>query len=408
VAPPPPLMPGHYVRATMMSRRMEFLGFAAARADLASANQEAVLKEWNEHATIADTGRRMRVWTEARRREDNMGFSRPSVPASNSKVLQRAKRAHIKHQCAEMLDLDQNIEDNATYMTSLREGAASMTLDLRAIMRWAAPGVWNSARSNFVPGKTVTTGQRASIVKMAAMLVERPLMRHEMFCMLEILDGPGNMEEKWTSVESAEWEPEAEDVLQRTAVWHGKTHRILREKVTPDTLPALKKELVRRSKPGYILPEKVAGSENLRSVEKEWEFVFMEQVTQHVMQPEARQVARLMCGKTKHLTAERHKEIRTALRGTDLHEAAKNSAFCRMMLGRPPLSPTLEWPDEFDEYDMVNMEADGVCHTVQAAALQSVLEEVMQGAGDGKDKHPHRVRVQDLRILPGPKNTGSM
>jgi hypothetical protein len=177
----------------------------------------------------------------------------------------------------------------------------------------------------------------------------------------------------------------------------------LREKVTPDTLPALKKELVRRSKPGYILPEKVAGSENLRSVEKEWEFVFMEQVTQHVMQPEARQVARLMCGKTKHLTAERHKEIRTALRGTDLHEAAKNSAFCRMMLGRPPLSPTLEWPDEFDEYDMVNMEADGVCHTVQAAALQSVLEEVMQGAGDGKDKHPHRVRVQDLRILPGPK-----
>ena len=130
----------------------------------------------------------------------------------------------------------------------------------------------------------------------------------------------------------------------------------------------------------------------------------MDQVTQHVMQPEVRQAARLMCGKTKPITPERHKEIRTALRGTDLHEAAKNSAFCRMMLGRAPLSPALEWPDEFDEYDMVSMEANGVHHTVQPAALQSVLEEAMKGAGDHKDKHPHKVRVQDLRILPGPKS----
>ena len=244
---------------------MEFLSFAAARADLAAANQDAVLKEWNEHATLADTGRRMRVWAEARRREDNMGFCRPSPPASTSKVLQRAKRAQVKLQSNELLTLDQNLADNGTFMATLREGAASMTLELRAIMRWAAPGVWNSARSNFVPGKTVTAGQRASVVKMAAMLVTGPLMRHEMFCMLEILDGPGSSEEKWASIESAEWEAEAEDVLQRTTIWHGKTHRILREKITPDTLPALKKELVRRSKPGYILPEQVAGSANLRS-----------------------------------------------------------------------------------------------------------------------------------------------
>ena len=119
-----------------------------------------------------------------------MGFCRPPPPASTSKVLQRAKRAQVKLQSNELLTLDQNLADNGTFMATLREGAASMTLELRAIMRWAAPGVWNSARSNFVPGKTVTAGQRASVVKMAAMLVTAPLLQHEMFCMLEILDGP--------------------------------------------------------------------------------------------------------------------------------------------------------------------------------------------------------------------------
>ena len=381
---------------------MEQLAFAAEKADAAAADQILIRKEWQDHAQPTDRRRRVRIWQEAHKRLDNMGFVRP-LPPTGSPVLQRAFRAQIRVQCTELVQLDTNLQDIDTFMATLREGQASMTLDLRAIMRWAAPGVWNSARSSFLPGKTVTKGQRASMVKMAKALLAAPVMRHEMYCMMEILDGPGSLADKWASIESAEWEPEAEDVLQCVGIWHNKSHRILREKVGADTVQELKKELARRSKPKYILPETIDGTGELLTEDAQWQRVFTEQMSEHCLNPEARQQARLMLGKARPLTAEQHKDIRTVMRGTDLHENVKNSAFCRMMMGRTPLSPSLEWPDDFTEYDYVNMEVNGVHHTVQPAALQTVLEEQMRGEGKERDKQASKVRVQDLRMLSGPK-----
>ena len=71
------------------------------------------------------------------------------------------------------------------------------------------------------------------------------MLRHDVFCMMELLDGPGLQENKMSALESSEWEPEAEDVLMWAGVWHPKTHSIQGEKITTESMAAVKKEIAR-------------------------------------------------------------------------------------------------------------------------------------------------------------------
>ena len=152
------------------------------------------------------------------------------------------------------------------------------------------------------------------------------------------------------------------------------------------------------------MPEALEGKGALRTTNEQWEHTFLEFITTDVMQQDVRTVARLLLAKTDPITTEMHKDIRASMRGTDMHERAKNSAMMRMMFGRTTPTPDLEWPTDAVEYDLMPMEAVAVPHTVQAVALQEALELEFRGEGVTRDEHPGRVQVNDVYIYPGPNS----
>jgi hypothetical protein len=223
--------------------------YTAKIVDLAAAEQELIRAEWKAHAQEADYGHSERVWREASRRVVDDGFVLPKGPARTSKVLVRHTMARVKRECRELITLSKNIKDLATFSATLRDRDFLYSLETKAIFQWAATGTWDSARSAFKSAKTITKGQRSSIIRMAKQLLEGPLMQYELFTMMESLDRPGSMGEKLCSIKAAEWKPEAENVLQKSGAWHSRTHRILRGKITPESIANITKELVQRSKP---------------------------------------------------------------------------------------------------------------------------------------------------------------
>jgi hypothetical protein len=131
--------------------------------------------------------------------------------------------------------------------------------------------------------------------------------------------------------------------------------------------------------------------------------VFLDAVGEFLMSADKRKAVNLMLAKTEPITDERHKDIQPVMCDTDMHKTARNSALCRMMCGRMVQSPEFLFPADVMEYETVAIEVVGINHTDLAAALHSELEEEFSGEGESKDPQRGKVRVTDMRILPGPK-----
>jgi hypothetical protein len=165
--PMPRLPPGvEYFRKTEMNQRLAFLAPASATADIAKSEHIDLLADWQNNAQQDDIGRRVRMWARHEKRRDDERFARPLEPR-NSRVLIRTSKALTREQCDNLYELHENIEDTATFAAALRTPEEPWNPELRAIFGWAAPGCYDSARGAFVSARTVTAGQRASMIRMA-------------------------------------------------------------------------------------------------------------------------------------------------------------------------------------------------------------------------------------------------